>query len=32
MKLLIGGSPTIQLGDAFQVRDPGWALPWEAST
>lgn len=23
---------TIQLGDAFQVRDPGWALPREAST
>lgn len=23
---------TVQLGDAFQVRDPGWALPWEAST
>ena len=23
---------TIQLGDAFRVRDPGWALPREAST
>ena len=23
---------TIQLGDAFQARDPGWALPREAST
>lgn len=23
---------TIQLGDAFQVRDPGWVLPREAST
>ena len=23
---------TIQLGDAFQIRDPDWALPREAST
>lgn len=32
MRLLLGGSPctfpdTIQLGDAYQVREDGWSLP-----